>query len=132
MRTQLVAIAILVSAARSHADDVTYQRPVKAVASFVDAAPLTRAELGPDRATLLVITPLAFPSIAEVSAPEVRLTGTRVNARNRAITTQQERPARLVAQRLELLDITDASARPRPIRGVPEGARIGDLRWSPS
>src|SRR4051812_31394187 len=132
MRTQLVAIAILVSAARSYADDVTYQRPVKAVARFVDAAPLTRAELGPDRATLLLITPLAFPTIAELSAPEVRMTGARISARNRAVTTQQERPQRLVAQRLELLDLTVASARPRPIAGVPDGARIGDIRWSPS
>src|SRR5215813_2602817 len=119
MRTPLVAIAILVSAARSYADDVTYQRPVKAVASFVDAAPLTRAEIGPDRATLLLITPLAFPSIAEVAAPEVRLTGARVNTRNRVITTQQNPPPRLVAQRLELLDIANASAHPRPITGIP-------------
>lgn len=132
MRLQLATIAILVSAARSYADDVTYQRPVKAVASFVDAAPLTRAELGPDRATLLLITPLAFPSIAEVAVPEVRLTGARINTRNRVITIKQEPPPRLVAQRLELLDLADASARPRPIRGVPDGARIGDLRWSPT
>jgi dipeptidyl aminopeptidase/acylaminoacyl peptidase len=132
MRHQLVTLAILVSAARSYADDVTYQRPVKAVASFVDAAPLAHAELGPDRTTLLLITPLAFPSIAEVAAPEVRLTGARVNTRNRAITIQQERPLRVVAQRVELLDIADGSARPRPIRGVPDGARIGDIRWSPS
>src|SRR5215475_12389802 len=109
MRTQLVTLAILVSAARSYADDVTYQRPVKAVASFVDAAPLTRAELGPDRATLLLITPLVFPSIAEVGVPEVRLTGARINTRNRVITIQQEPPPRLVAQHLELLDLADAS-----------------------
>ncbi|HEX3760974.1 MAG TPA: hypothetical protein VHW23_19905, partial [Kofleriaceae bacterium] len=132
MRHQLVAIAILVSAARSYADDVTYQRPAKPVASFVDAVPLAEADLGPDHSTLLLITPLAFPSIAEVSAPEVRLTGARVNARNRAITTQQDRPFRVVAQRLELLDIATASARPRPIAGIPDGARIGDVRWSPS
>src|SRR5215813_7533789 len=112
MRTPLVAIAILVSAARSYADDVTYQRPVKAVASFVDATPLAFAELGPDRATLLLITPLAFPSIAEVAVPEVRLTGARINTRNRVITIKQEPPQRLVAQHLELLDLADAAARP--------------------
>jgi dipeptidyl aminopeptidase/acylaminoacyl peptidase len=130
MRHLFITLALLVAATRSYADDVTYQRPVKAVASFVDAAPLTRAELGPDRATLLLITPLVFPSIAEVGVPEVRLTGARVNTKNRAITIQQERP-RLVAQRLELLDITNPSARPRLITGIPDGARIGDIRWSP-
>lgn len=90
------------SAARSYADDVTYQRPVKAVASFVGAAPLTRAELGPDRAALLLITPLVFPSIAEVSAPEVRLTGTRVNARN------------VLWEQVRWLDTYVKHARPRP------------------
>jgi dipeptidyl aminopeptidase/acylaminoacyl peptidase len=132
MRSQLAMLAILVSAARSYADDVTYQRPAKGVASFVDAAPLTQAELGPDRTTLLVITPLAFPSIADVAVPEVRLTGARVNPRNRVITIKQDPPQRLVAQRLELLDIANPAARPRPITGIPDGARIGDLRWSPS
>jgi len=132
MRTLFVTLAILVSATRSHADDVTYQRPVKAVASFVDATPLAYAELGPDRAALLLITPLVFPSIAEVAAPEVRLTGARVNTRNRVITIKQEPPQRLIAQRLALLDVANPSARPRPVTGIPDGARIGDLQWSPT
>src|SRR3954470_7119210 len=132
MRHLLVAIAILGSAARSYADDVTYQRPAKAVASFVEAAPLVVADPGPDRTTLLLITPLVFPSIADVAVPEVRLTGARVNTRNRVITIKQEPPQRLVAQHLELLDIANPAARPRPITGLPDGARIGDIAWSPS
>ena len=37
MRKPLVTIAILVGSVPSYADEVTYQRPPKAVASFVDA-----------------------------------------------------------------------------------------------
>lgn len=40
MRNGLIAIAILVCSTPSYADDVIYQRPVKAVANFVDAAPI--------------------------------------------------------------------------------------------
>ena len=125
MRHSFVAIAILVCAAPSYADDVTYQRPPKAVANFVDAAPIPQNSLGPDRATLLLMTPLAFPSIAEVAEVELRLAGLRINPKNRATA---RRP---FTQRLELLDIKAKAAAPRPIRGLPESARIGDVRWSP-
>jgi dipeptidyl aminopeptidase/acylaminoacyl peptidase len=125
MRTQLVMLAILVSAARSYADDVTYQRPVKPVASFVEATPVPQARLGPDRATLLLTTPIVFPSIAEVSEPELRLAGLRINPSNHAAAR------RLFAQRLELLDSRAKAPAPRLIRGMPDGARIADVEWSP-
>jgi dipeptidyl aminopeptidase/acylaminoacyl peptidase len=125
MRNGLVAIAILVCSTPSYADDVTYQRPPKAVANFVDAPPIPQSNLGPDQTTLLLITPLAFPSIAEVAEVELRLAGLRINPKNRATA---RRP---FAQHLELLDIKAKPAAPRPIRGIPDGARIGDIRWSP-
>jgi len=125
MRPALVAIAILLCSSPSRADDVTYQRPVQAVANFVDAPPIPQTNLGPDRATLLLVTPQAFPSIAEVAEVELRLAGLRINPKNRATA---RRP---FAQRLELLDVKARAAAPRPIRGLPDGARIADLRWSP-
>ncbi|HMG55459.1 MAG TPA: hypothetical protein VK601_18305, partial [Kofleriaceae bacterium] len=129
MRTPLVAIAILAGSAPLYADDATYQRPPKAVAAFVDAAPIPVATLGPDHATLLLVTPLTFPSIAEVAEPELRLAGLRINPRNRALSTSTR--GRGQAQRLELLDLRTKGAAPRAIRGLPDGARIGDVEWSP-
>ena len=125
MRNRLVAIAIMVCSTATYADDVTYQRPVKAVANFVDAPPIPLTDFGPDRATALLFTPLAFPSIAEVAEPELRLAGLRINPRNRAMA---RRP---FAQHLELLDVKARGATPRPIRGIPDGARIGQFSWSP-
>src|SRR5689334_16047434 len=117
MRSQLVTIAILVSATPLYADDVTYQRPVKAVANFVDAAPIPIANLGPDRGTLMLITPIQFPAIAEIAEPELRLAGLRINPTNHAASR------RGFAQRIELLDVATKAAAPRPLRGVPDGAR---------
>lgn len=122
---KLVAIAILACSTPLYADDVTYQRPPKAVAAFVDAVPIPQANLGPDRATLLLITPITFPSIAEVAEPELRLAGLRINPKNHAMSR------RGFAQRLELLDTRTKGAVPRTIRGVSAGARIGDVQWSP-
>lgn len=133
MRSLLAAIAILVCSAPSHADDITYQRPAKAVAAFVEATPIPVTSPSPDRKTLLLITPDEFPGIAEVSEPEVKLTRARITPRNRAMTTTGHSggPARRpIALRLALLDVAAGSA-PRPVHGVPDGARIGDTRWSP-
>src|SRR3954470_1019032 len=124
MRTRLVAIAILVSSP-AYADDAIYQRPAPAVASFVDAPPIPATYLGPDRTTLLIATPLLYPSIAEVAEPVLRLAGVRVKPRD------PSPPQRLMFQRLELLDVKTPGAQARPITGVPAGARIGDIAWSP-
>jgi dipeptidyl aminopeptidase/acylaminoacyl peptidase len=125
MHNRLVVVAILTCAASTSANDVAYQRPPKAVANFVDAAPIPQAVLGPDRATLLLITPLQFPSIAEVAEPELRLAGLRINPKNRATA---RRP---FARSLALLDVKARTATPRAISGIPNGARIADLAWSP-
>src|SRR5215510_10807789 len=106
MRKPLVTIAILVGSAPSYGDEVTYQRPPKAVAAFVDATPFPRAQPGPDRIQLVLLTPVAFPPIAEVAEAELRLAGLRINPKNRAVAR------RVFAQRLELLDARAASPAP--------------------
>jgi dipeptidyl aminopeptidase/acylaminoacyl peptidase len=118
-------VASLLAPRAAHADDTTYQRPTKAVANFVDATPIPTPNLAPDRATLLLITPIQFPSITEVAETELRLAGLRINPKNRSAAR------RAFAQRLELLDIKTKGAAPRAIRGLPDGARIADIRWSP-
>src|SRR5687768_14373880 len=116
MNTRVVLVMLLASSAALAED--TYQRPVKAVANFVDAPPIPSTSLGPDRATLLLSTTRTFPAIAEVAEPELRLAGLRINPKNYA-------PARRgFAQKLELLDTKTANAAVRPIRGIPDGARI--------
>ena len=123
MRTSLVVT--LLWSAMANADDVTYQTPVKAVANLVDATPIPNTALGPDRATLLLVTSRPFPSIAEVAEPELRLAGLRINPRNRSMAR------RGFAQKFELLDSKTAGAVARSITGVPADARIGDVAWSP-
>src|SRR5262245_61075279 len=116
MRTTLVVMTVLAPAIL-FADD-TYQKPPKAIANLVDAPPLPSTSLGPDRVTLLLSTSRAFPTIAEVAEPELRLAGLRINPKNRAISRRN------FAQKLELLDTKTKDATPRQIRGIPDAARI--------
>ena len=122
--TTRVVVALLLVSSTAIAED-KYERPVKAVANLVDAPPIPSTSLGPDRSTLLLITSRNFPSIAEVAEPELRLAGLRINPKNYA----QSR--RGFAQKLELVDTKAANAVARPINGIPDGARIGDVAWSP-
>ncbi len=125
MRIALVASILLLVPAPAFADDLTYQKPPKAVANLVDAPPIPNTTLGPDHVTLLLVTTRPFPSIAEVAEPELRLAGLRINPKNRSLAR------RGFAQKLELLDTRTKGATPRMIRGIPDSARIGDLQWSP-
>src|SRR5262245_40906283 len=107
MRIALALVLALPVVAR--ADD-SYQIPPKPVARLVDAPPIPTPSLGPDRHTVLLLTPRLFPSIAEVAAPELRLAGVRINPKNGA-------PSRRGSMaKLELLDI--AGGAPRPIAGI--------------
>src|ERR1700755_1165861 len=115
MRT-LVALAILGCSTLAAADGVTYQRPAKEVANFVDAPPIPVPLLSPDHKTLALVTPHAFPAIAEVAEPELRLAGLRITPRNHP-------PARLTYGRsLELLELQATGTHPRPLTGLPANA----------
>ncbi len=99
-----------------------YQMPPQAIADLLDAAPTPATSLGPDKKTLLLLARPALPSIAEVSQPELRLAGLRLNPRNcgpsrRSYFTQ-----------LTLKSIADEVE--RPVEGLPPEARIRNVRWS--
>jgi dipeptidyl aminopeptidase/acylaminoacyl peptidase len=105
---------------------VPYKMPPKVVADMVDAPPTPGASLSPDRKHLLLVHTPAFPSIAEVAAPELRLAGLRIDPR----TTGPSR--RTFANALSLVDPAAKQAdAPRPVSGLPAGARIADVRWAP-
>lgn len=124
MRSALAVVLALASSTAVLAD-TPYQTPPANVARLVSAPPFPSVSLGPDRVTLLLQTPRVFPAIAEVAEPELRLAGLRINPKNGALSGVR------YIERLALLDSKTPGAKPRAIRGVPTGARIADVRWSP-
>ena len=61
-----------------------YRMPPPELTALVDAPRTPGVSLSPDRSTMLLMQPPSLPSIAEVSAPESRLAGLRINQIGRA------------------------------------------------
>ena len=104
-------------------DDESYRMPPQAIADLVDA-PLTPAvSIDPDRTRLLLLAPETLPPIAELAQPELRIAGLRINPR----TGGPSRGGHYVAMTLKQIE----DGRETPITGLPEGARIREVDWSP-
>ena len=124
-RAIAVLMALALAGLVAQAEDLHYQVPDRVVAQFVEAPPNPVASVGPDRHVALLLTPRGFPSIAEIAEPELRLGGVRINPRNDATTR------RAYVQALAVLDLRAPQAVARAVTGLPEGARIADVAWSP-
>jgi dipeptidyl aminopeptidase/acylaminoacyl peptidase len=100
-----------------------YRMPPKAIADLVDAPPTPAVSVGPDRQWMLIMERPSLPSISELAQPELRLAGMRINPRTNG-------PSRAsYFNKLSLMKISDGSQ--KEITGLPVGARIGNVRWSP-
>jgi dipeptidyl aminopeptidase/acylaminoacyl peptidase len=102
--------------------EVVYRMPPPALTALVDAPRTPGVSLSPDRTMLLLMQPPSLPSIAEVSAPESRLAGLRINPRNNG-------PSRGTAY--IGLRFRDLDGRETEVRGLPSEPRIRNARWSP-
>jgi dipeptidyl aminopeptidase/acylaminoacyl peptidase len=99
-----------------------YQMPPPELAALVDAPITPSVSLSPDGSVLLLMERPSLPGIAEVSAPELRLAGLRINPRTNG--PSRSRPFSNLA--LRTLD-----GQERPIVGLPPEARIRNVHWSP-
>ena len=106
----------------SYAQQV-YQMPPKAIADIVDAPPTPSVNFSPDRQWMLIMDRPSLPSIEEVSQPELRIAGIRINPRTNG-------PSRIrYSQKLTLKNILDGKEK---VIELPQHARISNLRWSPN
>jgi dipeptidyl aminopeptidase/acylaminoacyl peptidase len=121
--TLAVLVLSVLPAADAASAQTPYQVPSQELVAVVDAPTTPAVSLSPDQATLLLMEIPALPSIAELSEPELRLAGTRISPLNRG--RSRTRPF----SGLRLLD--RASGDERAISGLPESARIENVRWSP-
>ncbi|GAB4316706.1 MAG: S9 family peptidase [Candidatus Zixiibacteriota bacterium] len=128
-RSVLVAsLAALASGAIAQAQDdasapLPYQMPPPAIAALADAPPTPNIYLSPDEEFMLILHRPGLPSIEELAQPELRIGGLRINPATNG-------PSRgWYYNKIEIMDI--AEKRPRPVRGLPENAKISNVSWSP-
>ncbi len=107
---------------RSPAQQV-YNVPPKAIVDLVDAAPTPSVSVGPKRQWMLLMERPSLPPVSELSQPELRIAGLRINPR----TNGRSRSSYFT--KLSLKQISGQSE--RDISGLPRDARIGSVSWSP-
>ncbi|MFZ6654884.1 prolyl oligopeptidase family serine peptidase [Undibacterium sp. TJN19] len=100
-----------------------YQLPPAELQAVVDAPRGPIFRLGPQRKTALLLSLPGLPGIADVSQPELKLAGLRINPRTRAASHFD------FGNGMSLLDI--ASGKARDIGGLPARLKIAETAWSP-
>jgi dipeptidyl aminopeptidase/acylaminoacyl peptidase len=100
-----------------------YRTPSADLATLADA-PLTPAvSVGPNAQMMVLMEVPGLLTIEDVSQPELRLAGLRINPR----TNGPSRDRYFAALTLERL----GDGRQMPVSGLPDAPRIGSVRWSP-
>jgi dipeptidyl aminopeptidase/acylaminoacyl peptidase len=104
-------------------EPLRYQLPPPSMVEMVDAPMIPQTALAPSGDWLMLLERPPLPSIAELSQPELRLAGLRINPRN----NDQSRSSSAVGIRfLRLADRGEKS-----VAGIPANARVGEAVWSP-
>ena len=100
-----------------------YKIPPKAIADIVDAPLTPTMSLSPNKIDYLILSRSSLPSIEELSAPELRLAGVRINP---AMNARSRRTSYTGAKLHQI-----GQSRSIPLRGLPNNAKIHSFSWSP-
>lgn len=115
--------AVLVCLVSSGFAQEGYQTPPPALAAIVDAPLAPELMLSPARDRVLLLTRAEAPSIADLAAPELRLAGVRFNPQTHA----SNRSGGFTQLTFKSL----ADGREQPVTGLPPGAKLSGVSWSP-
>lgn len=119
------ALAFLVLCSAPLAAQGGYQQPPDVVARILDAPATPTALPSPDKALIVLLERPGLPSIAEISAPEHRLAGIRLDPRNSGPSRQN--PAR----GMSVVSIRGGAAQPIAM-SLPADGGISNTSWSPN
>ncbi|MBD3220622.1 hypothetical protein GF314_05225, partial [bacterium] len=120
----VVLVVLVVSATPALAEDaLSYQMPPRILADMIDAPPTPGVAVSPDGEWLVLLERPGLPPISEVAMPELRLAGLRINPRT-------DGPSR--ARYLDGLTFQRLSDGEQiPVTGLPDGAQLTGVSWSP-
>ncbi|AYA37355.1 S9 family peptidase [Hymenobacter oligotrophus] len=107
----------------AQAQNVAYQTPPRAIADIVEAPVTPRISLSSDGKWMAMLAVQDMPSIADLSQPELRLAGLRINPRTNG-PSRISYSTGLMLRRLE-------DGKDMGVLNLPTQARISDVSWSP-
>lgn len=100
-----------------------YMEPPGEIKALVDAVPTPAVSISPDGKRMLLLQSPGYPSLAEVSEPELRVAGYRVNPK----TFGPSRSGSYIRMQVKPLNGETA----RDFSGFPANARFSSVVWSP-
>ena len=116
------SLLLLLLAIPVPADQLAYQKPPKGILDILNAPALPTLSVNPTRTYATLSEAVRYPSIAEVSAPMLRLAGIRIDPRTNGLHLAPYNTAITVIKLPEGTKIPVA---------LPARARASGLRWSP-
>jgi dipeptidyl aminopeptidase/acylaminoacyl peptidase len=105
-------------------EDPTYQLPPQAIVDLVDAPPTPMLAIDPKKTCLVFMDRPSLPPIDEVGGDEVRLAGLRIDPR----TNGPSRVSYFTGYTIRDMD----TGVDRGVTGLPDNARLGQIRFSPN
>ena len=103
--------------------NIGYQRPVEEIASLLEAPLTPIVNFSPDNTWMVLLDRSDYPTIEELSRPELRIAGLRINPENFG----RSRGSYLIG--LKLKNLTDK--KDYTITNLPDPLLISDLTFSP-
>lgn len=113
---------LLVLAIPVPADQLLYQKPPKEILDILNAPTLPALAVNPTRTYAVLSQTERYPSIAEVSAPMLRLAGIRIDPRTNGLHLAGG------SYSIELVKLPEGT---KIKVALPPNAHAGPLRWSP-
>ncbi|MFT4032463.1 MAG: prolyl oligopeptidase family serine peptidase [Siphonobacter sp.] len=123
MKKQLLAIVFVALGSFVKAQDATYLTPPKPLADLVNTPPTPGFSVDSKGDWVLITERAANPSIADLSQPELRIAGLRINPANNG----PSRGFPLINLKLRKLRSKDEVQ----VKGLPSDAHISNVAWSP-
>ncbi|MFY0253379.1 prolyl oligopeptidase family serine peptidase [Chitinophaga sp. 30R24] len=124
MRKLMLSLSLFV-AFRTYAQDaLKYQTPPQSILELAMAAPSPLVDFNSKGDIMLVMDRTSYPTIEELSQPEYRLAGLRINPANFG----PSRANYVTGIRIKLVNGT----KEYPVTGLPANVRISHVSWSPS
>jgi len=117
----LLSIVLLLSSNNLFTQTTGYQKPPQGVMDVLNASAIPQTSISPAKDKILLLEPLTYPSIVELSQPMLRLAGLRINPNTNGAHRQP------YAVKLTLKNIADGK---ETAVKLPENAQIISPQWS--
>lgn len=124
MRKLILSLSLFITFRTYAQDALPYQTPPKSILELAMAAPSPSTDFNSKGDVMLVMERSSYPTIEELSQPEYRLAGARINPANFG----PSRAGYVTAIRIKNIKGNKEYA----VTGLPANARIGNISWSPS